>query len=270
MKKLLIILFSALLMLSLCSCGSQSSAEQSLPVSEGQTAQTAVITENTSQEESVPSSETDLSYDKTPEFSDTTDYSGTLAARFVDADRLSDRTKKNAVDIINGNAFYLDANGTLALPGGVSMEFSAAAARDGDKLFLHTSALGGESLIIRNDDGIYSIDTAEKKASLIKGGDFSPFYSNEVISKAITYMSYVSGSGELSFVRGGSEEYQGSVLGFEEYKSGSSSIKLYYDNDTLKYITADSSGTVSQIEVNSLSSSPDPALFALPEGISVE
>ena len=266
MKRIITALLSALLTLSLCSCGSQNAAEQTSSVPESSAAQTAVISESCAQKESSPSAKEEPSAYEEPRFSDTTDYSGTFAARFVDAGRLSDRTKKNAVDIINGNAFYIDADGTLSLPGGVSMEFSAAAAKDGEKLFLRTSAYGNDSLFIRNGDGIYSVDTSNDQASLIKDGELSPFYSNEVISTAFTCLSYLFGSSELSFVKGGSEEFEGSVLSFEEYKAGGSTIKLYYDGDTLKYVTAENSGAVSQVRINRLSAQPDPALFVLPGG----
>ena len=259
MKKLLAILLSAITVLPLCSCARQGTAEQPSAASEGSATPAAVISEATVSQVSSASSTDDTE----PRFNDTTDYSGTLAARFADVGRLSDRTKKNAVDIINGDSFFIDVNGTLALPGGIAMEFGAAAARDGSRLYLRTNALGKESLVIRNDSGVYGVDTETNEAVALSG-ELSPFYGNEVISNAMSLLGSIFGQDELSFVKGGSEEYEGSVLSLEEYKAGDTTIKLYYDGGSLKYACAENGGAVSEIKINALSAEPDPALFVLP------
>ncbi len=269
MKKTIAIVFTAILILSLCSCN-KSEPSQASSVSEASVPQTAAISDSGTPLPENPEAVQKLPSVETPEFNDTSDYSSTLVGRYLDVSRLTDKTKKNAVDIVNGKTVYIDINGSLAVANGVSMDFSAVAAKDGSKLYMSTSVLGNDSTILRNDEGIYILDSSGKTATLLQKdmseniNKTSPIYNNEGLKNAVSFITSLFGPNELSFVSNGVEEFRGSAMTYEEYKAGDALIKLYYAGNTLRYISVDKNGAVSEIVINALSSTPESSLFDIP------
>lgn len=282
MKKTLAVIIASLMIISLCSC-SKGSQEQTSSSSERSAVQTNAAessnvsqTEVTSQPENSTSSVTELPPVETPEFNDTTDYTSTLAGKYLDVSKLTDKTKKDVIDVINSDSLYLNINGSLAIAKGISTDFAVTASKDGSLLYLCTTVLGKDSIILRNDDGIYRLNSADKTASLLQKGisessdETSPVYSNDGLNKAISFITSIFGANELSFVKNGAEEYKGSALTYEEYKAGKAVIRLYSEGSTLKYITVDNNGNVSEITINALSPEAEPSLFVIPQDYKVK
>lgn len=276
MKRLLTVLAASLIVLSLCSCKNENSAQSSSSAASSDssisTTESYVSSENNtseSPEKSLPSAEE-------PVFSDEKDYKDTLAGKYLDINKLTDKTKKNVVDIINGDTLSLILDGNIAAAQGISFNFSTTVSKDGSKLYLSTTAVGRTNTILRDDTAVYSLDDKTKTASLLQklgeesSGEVSPFYKSDTVTRAVTIITAIFGSNELSFVNSGNEDYDGFVYYFEEYKSGSTLIKLLYDGNTLKYVIIDKDGSESLLTIERLSAVPDDSLLELPKDYKVE
>lgn len=276
MKRLLTVLAASLIVLSLCSCKNENSAQSSSSAASSDssisTTESYVSSENNtseSPEKSLPSAEE-------PVFSDEKDYKDTLAGKYLDINKLTDKTKKNVVDIINGDTLSLILDGNIAAAQGISFNFSTTVSKDGSKLYLSTTAVGRTNTILRDDTAVYSLDDKTKTASLVQklgeesSGEVSPFYKSDTVTRAVTIITAIFGSNELSFVNSGNEDYDGFVYYFEEYKSGSTLIKLLYDGNTLKYVIIDKDGSESLLTIERLSAVPDDSLLELPKDYKVE
>lgn len=283
MKKVcVIVLLAATLLLSAaCSQKNNSSDKNSSTSPLSGTSSSASDISGTSSSEASVSEEEKTSSDSStaPAIEDATfenskDYSSNPVSKFVDVSKITDKTKADVLDVIGSSALTIKAEGSFTIAQGISVSFSAQISKDGSSSCFNLSLGGRESVVLKNEKGTYSLDTAKKTASLIKSADASEsatsaFYSNPASSQVLSYLASTFGQAPLTYVRNGEEEYKGASLSFEEYAVGDNSIKLYYDGHVLKYIVLDKKGVASTITVKELKAEADPSLLTIPSDYTI-
>ena len=259
------------MLVSLSACGGQSGQEeQSLP----DDSSSAVVAEISAAEED--DSKTESSQEQSPESAsdkEHNDYSVSPYSKYVNLDRLSDKTKTNVVDIITGNTMTVRAEGKLFIAAGLGADFNVFLSRDGDCMRLELSAAGKKAVILRNDSGTYSLDEDSKTAVLYSDYTeerINPFYSNPATKVMISYLTSMFGMNEINLSGSGQEEYSGASLSYEEYTAGNSVIRLYYDGNTLKNISIQKDGNQTELVVREISSSADSSSFVIPTDYTVK
>ena len=212
-------------------------------------------------------------------FLSTKDYTYTLVQRYIDVHKLSDKTKQYVVDILNGDTVTIATSGTIQIAPGISTQFSGVMAANGDKRYLKTNIAGRNTVMLRNESGTYTLNEEQSVAQKTdvsadnisdntqKG---SPFYQNQGAVQLFTSVMAGFGQDPLTYVQSGAEVFEGKPLTFEEYAVGSIAIKLYYDGNTLQYVTFDKGTLSSVITIHTLTDTADPALFQIPDGYTVQ
>lgn len=205
-------------------------------------------------------------------FNSTKDYTDTIVQRYVDVSKLSDKTKENVVDIFNGNPFSADITGTVQLAKGLTTQFAAVMAKNGEQRYFRTEIAGQTTVLLQNAEGAYRLDEGTKTAvpfSVEEQGGTSAFYSNQGAVEMFTRVIAAFGQEPLTYVRNSLATYEGNTCLCEEYAVGDAPIKLYYDGDTVKGMTLSKGDFVVNVTVNHLTASADAALFQLPQGYTV-
>lgn len=278
MKKLFCALLAVLAIMTASACSgneNKNTSASSVSPASG-TEKISDVQSSTSDIKSETSSSSDVSMPDVEEatFNSTKDYSGTVVAKFLDVSKLSDKTKSCVVDVLTGDSMALDSEGSFSIAKGITMDFSAAVSKDGDKTSFNMNIAGQNFKVIRNESGTYVIDDSAKTATLKNTGDTdekeSAFYSNPAAGKVVSFISGIFGSDPITYVKSSAEIYEGESLTCEEYAIGKTSIKLYYNGNIIRYATVDKDGAVSVVKINSLTSAPDPESFIIPEGYTVK
>ena len=283
MKKTVIALIAAMMILSMAACRNDKNTKSN-SVPEGTStasaseqlsdAQSSITPESKDNSSSPSGSTAELPDAEEATFNSDKDYSGTVTGKFVDVSKLSDKTKTCVVDVLNGDTLTLDAEGKLAIAKGISIDFSANIRKDKENTSFHMIIAGQESAVIRNESGTYVIDNSSKTATLSKAESSdeneSAFYTNPASGKVVSFIASLFGKEPLTYSKSGSEVFEGEALTYEEYTVGSIIIRLYYDGNTIKYASIDKSGAVSTVKVNTLTAKAEPDSFKIPEGYTIK
>ncbi len=198
-----------------------------------------------------------------------------VISQLVDVEKLGDKTKAVLDETADNDSIYMDVRGDIVLFGGLTSQFDIQIAKSSDGL-MESISLGEETLkFISNDDGVYQIDDTAQIARHTEQTDSLQEVSAEtsvdaVVNQILAYLSHSFGLESLQYTRSGSEEYQGSLYSFEEYKADPYTVKVYFDGDTPKYLTStDKNKQTSVLTVNALTSSPDQNLFTVPKNYTI-
>lgn len=269
-------IFAALLLLTLLlttACGQKNSTADTQ--SQSTSAVSGDISLSTSDTDSQPSAETPSAAPAVEEatFNSTKDYTDTIVQRYVDVSKLTDKTKAQVVDILNGSTFYMDISGSVQLAKGLSSHFDGVMAKDGDNRYFRTVIAGQTTAILQNDSGTYSLDETAKTAHAVSADEASgtsAFYSNQGAMQMFSKVMSTFGQDPLTYVQNGTEAFEGTSCLFEEYAVGEAVIKLYYDGNTPKAITLTKGDFAVTVTVKALMPQADLALFQIPDGYTVQ
>ena len=205
------------------------------------------------------------------------DYSKQLVEKAVDVDELGERTQAYLTNVLESKNLYVDVTGEFALLGGLSVKFDAEVGRS-DEGITEQFTLGDNSVkIIQNSDGTYIIDEKNKKATLV-GGAYDPdeelytsdgYTQNSIANDIISYLSSNFGLKSLKYEKSGKEGYKGKQYDFDEYDADGRTVKVYFDGEKPVYIMSADGGRVSEIKINSFTTEPDGKIFRVPDGYEI-
>ncbi len=269
MKRKVSLALAVTMLVSLAACGSQTGQEEPEKTEGSSSSVVAEIPEQPDSKGTGGASQVEKQSDSpsTDGSESQKDYSDSTFGKYIDLDKFSEKTKKNVIDVITGDTVTVRAKGRLVIAAGLGADFEAVLIRDGDCMRTELTAAGKRAVILRNEEGTYSLDEDSKTATPYP--DYSedglnPFYSNPAASVMISYLTSMFGMNEMKLTGTGQEEYSGSELSYEEYTAGSSVIRLYYDGDTLKSIGILKDGQQTGLDITELSPTADSGSFVIP------
>ena len=261
MKKL-IAAVSLLLLITAAGCNNNKDNNESSSAQDS-------VSEESSQTSLSGASEDEVS----TESSNSTDSGEALLSKYTNIDSLSDKSKKAMTDFLSSKEFTIEAEGSLAAAKGLTVKFSSKIVKGEAASYAKTSFMNIEYVTLRTKEGIYSIDEDSKTAVLTplpKEGetlqDISIIDKAKQALPAFQTFEYDN----LSFIKSGDEEYEGSTFFCEEYSAGEFTLKLYYDGDDLKYITSEKDGLVSVLTITNKTNTADKNLLQIPSGYTVK
>lgn len=271
MKKVLAVIFSILLAVSLTSCSqAENQTEESLEIS-------------------VTSVETDISEDTSnelSEFSETYQESSLISSQndsdskqfidtIVDTEKLGEKTKSIVTNILASGTLYMNVTGKIALFGGLTSQFDVELAKNGENI-MKKFTFGDRSVkILQNDNDTYTINDQDQTATRSNNAETIANISESDLSDTIAeqILSYISshfGFDSLQYEKSGSEKYENKNSDFEEYTSNNYTIKIYFDGNDPQYIVStDQNHQTSVIEIHALNTSPESNLFQIPENYQI-
>ena len=295
MKKIMAVLFTALLLTSCAGHGNDVSESTEISV----IPETSVVSEvsretskeiskevskETSKEASKKVSEVSEQSKEVSEVSEESeikeisieaaDYSKQLVEKAVDVDELGERTRTYLTNVLESKNLYIDVTGEISLFGGLSVTFDAEVGRS-DEGIIEKFRFGDDSVkIIQNGDGTYIIDDKNKKATLA-GGAYDPneelytsdgYTQNSIANSIILCLSENFRLKSLKYEKSGKEEYKGRLYDFEEYDADGKVVKVYFDGEKPVYIMSPEGKRFSEIEINAFTTEPDGEIFRVPDG----
>ncbi len=264
MRKISILFVCAGLILSLAACSGQEGSGDADTSTESSVSDTAVSSADGKTDTSAALSELSIE-DAT--FDSDKDYSDSVVSKYLDVSVLTDKTKKDILDKLEGDKLTLDAEAKISLVKGMSIGFTATVAKDGENTYRKISVASQDSIIVKNKDGIFTVDEKKKTVEAVpdESGDDGEA-EDSVTQQVISYLLSSFGFDKLEYKQNGAEEYNGEALTYEEYtSSGDISIKLYYNESTPKYIVSTKEELSSVITINTFDSTADSSLFDLSE-----
>ncbi len=222
---------------------------------------------------SLPSSASSVS-DEEATFDSQKDYSGTLISRFLDVSRLSDKTKQNIADVLCADAFSVSIKADIRLEETISTSLTITASADGINRYFSFDAAGNRNVYLVNSSGAYVLSPSDKTARRLSDGEKTAagvlsVADNPIVRQLLQSVLPDFGQAPLSFVQNGTELYREQPLDFEEYVLGRTSVKLYYDGNTPKYILLQKDSAKAELEFLSLRPDADPIFFSVPEDYTV-
>ena len=259
MKKTAALLLTAILLFSAASC-SQDSGGKSSSGSPEQSSSNSTASSEASEEE-ISIADATFDYDK--------DYSDTLLAEYIEPKDITDKTKKDVLDVLTGEKMTLDVSGKLEISDGIYVSFSAALSKSGDDTYLKTEFGSDKSTVLKLGEDYYSLDD-EKKTALIgtREDAENTVDTDPTANKIMKYFTNAFSFDNVKQKKNGVATFKDEKLIYEEYTSGEkgdSTVRLYYDGSTLKYIVSTKDKLESVITINSITSEADDSLFKVPE-----
>ena len=266
MRKLSILFICAGLLLSLAACSGQedsSKAETSSDssVNNSTEASTDVSSEKTSD---ISAALSELSVEDAT-FDSDKDYSDAVVAKYIDVSVLTDKTKKDILDKLEGDKLTFSVDADISIAKGMSIGFSATVAKEGENNYRKISFASQDSITVKTQDGTFTVDEKNKTIKAVPDeSNEESDYQDSVTKQIMSYLLSSFGFDKLEYKQNGAEEYNGEALTYEEYSSsGDITIKLYYNESTPRYIVSTNGDLSSVITINSFDSTVDSSLFDL-------
>ncbi len=197
------------------------------------------------------------------------DRSGSELNKYVNVSSLTERAQEKVVDVFDSGKFTLEAEGDVAIMRGLNLTFRIKLAKDGKKLYKSLFSAGQTVTSVTNDGGTYTLD-ADNKTAVKEQEEDSDSLKDTLSQKLISYVMKCFGLNDLTYRQDGQEEFEGQTLSFEEYSSGDMVIKLYYDGDSPKYLSAVNGSQKSLITVKQFSADADSTLFEIPSDYQIK
>lgn len=291
MKKIILVLFTALLLTSCAQKANEvseiSEISQISEVSEiSEISVVSEISKEVSKEEPKKVSEiSEVSQESKKESSaevsessvEIAEYPKEIIEKLVDVDKLGEQTKGYMQKALESENVYMDITGEFALFGGLSVKFNAELARS-DSGVMEKFTLGESSVkVIGNSAGTYLIEDTKKKAFLT-GEAYDPdeklqidddLTQNSIANDILSQLSSSFGLDMLEYKGSGTENYKGTEYSFEEYSADGKTVKVYFEGDKPVYITSIYGENVSEIAINAINNTPDESLFRVPDGYEI-
>ena len=186
------------------------------------------------------------------------------ASESTDGDKTDDtRLSKSFADLMNSKNYTMKYKSMVDMGDGKEVEMEATMAVKGDQQAFTTEIEDQKSQTVIKDKKIYIIDHANKTVVVMDevSGDTAEM---DTLSPADVNLS------NLVYTESGREDFFGDMRDYEEYKSGESRIRYYFDDDDkddnrdlegMAFMTSE--GTMKWI-IDDLSDKVDDKMFEIP------
>lgn len=291
MKKITVVLFSALLAVSLTACGgsNQTESTSSTPqasvasqVSDTQKTEEASDSGKTNNEESASeSSETDSPTSEASKAESSKQESSTQESSKAESSKSESSTTPSGstdgnigpllqscfIDVVSSGSFYLDATMNGISAGQTVTDTPVILATDGQKMYMRMSTMGIEVTIMSDGEYVYMLNDQEKTGMKAAADSMS---TDDVTSTIDT--------DGLELIDSGEEEFNGETCLFEKYtnEDDDSVVKYYFkDNALVGFHTSSGDEEVSltyvdaTTVVNKLTSDVPASLFVVPSDYTI-
>ena len=204
------------------------------------------------------------------------DYSDSIIRRYMDVSRFSDKTKKYVIDPLCSDACSVKLTAKASIAPGLNTKISVTYAKDGDQRYIYTDLMP-DSTYLKNSSGVYTLNFTDHTAKLTSSDSTSQesavspssFIDNSAVNTLSAKLLPDFGQSPLTYVQSGAETYQQIPCTFAEYAVGKTSIKLYYEGNTLRFIRLQKDDLSAEVTFEYLKDSAEESFFTIPEGYTV-
>lgn len=235
MKKITVVLFSALLALSLTACGGSNQTESNPSTSQASVASQASNTsenEESSDKTEINNGEPESNPEASKTDSTTSEASKTESSKEEASTTPSGTTNGDIgpllqscfIDVVSSGSFYLDATMNGVSAGQTVTDTPVIIATDGQKIYMRMSTMGIEITIMSDGEYVYMLNDQEKTGMKASADSIS---TSDVTSTINT--------DGLKLLSSGEEEFNGENCLYEEYSNEDedSTVKYYFKNNAL-------------------------------------